>query len=196
MSEPVPSPVQALERFREYLCLLARLHVDARLRPKLDPSDVVQQTLLEAHQKQAQFRGSTEAEQAAWLRQMLAHNLADAVRALGRARRDVDRERSLEAAVEQSSSRIEAWLAAEQSSPSQQAIRNEQLLALAEALAQLPEAQREAVVLHHLQGRSLAQLAAHLGRSESAAAGLLHRGLMKLRELMHETEDNHDTGPQ
>jgi RNA polymerase sigma-70 factor (ECF subfamily) len=188
MAEPAQAPVQALERYREYLCLLARLHLDARLRPKLDPSDVVQQTLLEAHQKQQQFRGTTEAEQAAWLRRMLAHNLADAVRALGQAKRDVARERPLDAAVQRSSAQIQAWLLAEQSSPSEQAIKNEQLLRLAEALPQLPEGQREAVVLHHLQGQSLASIAAHLGRSESATAGLLHRGLKKLRELLHEKE--------
>jgi RNA polymerase sigma-70 factor (ECF subfamily) len=83
---------------------------------------------------------------------------------------------------------LEAWLASEQSSPSERAEKNEQLLRLAEALEQLPEAQREAVVLHHLRGLSLAELASHLGRSEGAAAGLLHRGIKRLRELLHDLE--------
>src|SRR5438093_728396 len=91
----------ALERFREYLRLLARTHIGHQLKGKLDPSDVVQQTLLEAHRKRNQFRGQTDAELAAWLRQMLAYSLADAIRALGRAKRDVSRERSLEAAIDQ-----------------------------------------------------------------------------------------------
>jgi RNA polymerase sigma-70 factor, ECF subfamily len=177
---------QALERYRAYLTVLARIHLAPHVRDKLDPSDVVQQTLFEAHQKRHQFRGETDGQRAAWLRQMLAHNLADAARAWGRAKRDVALERSLQADVDESGCRLEAWLAAEQSSPSQQAARNEQLLQLAEALNQLPEAQREAVVLHHLKGWTLAQLAGHLNRSEPAVAGLLHRGLKRLRELLGE----------
>ena len=114
-----------LEQFREYLRLLARLQFDPRQRGKLDPSDVVQQTLLEAYAKRHQFRGSTEGKWLAWLRQALAHNLADALRAFGQALRDVARERSLEAAVEASSRRLEVWLAANQSSPSQRTQRHE-----------------------------------------------------------------------
>jgi RNA polymerase sigma-70 factor (ECF subfamily) len=75
-------------------------------------------------------------------------------------------------------------LAGPLSSPSQQAARNEDLLRLADAVAQLPEAQREAVVLHHLQGCSLTETARRLGRTDAAVAGLLHRGLKRLRELM------------
>jgi RNA polymerase sigma-70 factor (ECF subfamily) len=177
-----------LERYRAYLALLARLHLADEFREKLDASDIVQQTLLEAHQKRDQFRGRTAAEEAAWLRQILAHNLADAVRALRRAKRDAALERSLDAALDASSCRLADWLAAEQSSPSQQAVKNEQLLHLAAALTQLPDAQREAIVRHHLQGWSLAALARHLDRSEPAVAGLLHRGLKRLRELLHEPE--------
>jgi RNA polymerase sigma-70 factor (ECF subfamily) len=179
---------QTLEHFRAYLSLLVRLHWDARLQGKFDPSDLVQQTLLEAYQKREQFQHGGDAELAAWLRKLLAHNLADVLRALGRAKRDVALERSLEAALGDSASRLEGWLAAEQSSPSQRAMKQEQLQRLAEALDQLPAPQREAVVLHHLQGMSLAGLAGHLGRSQASAAGLLRRGLAKLRELLHERE--------
>ena len=96
------------------------------------------------------------------------------------------RERSLEAALDQSSARLEAWLAAKQSSPSQRAERNEQALRLAAALAELPEAQREALVLQHWHGWSLAQIAEHLGRTPDAAAGLLKRGLQQLRTLLQD----------
>ena len=174
----------ALERFRHYLVLLARLHLGNQFQAKLDPSDMVQQTLLEACRKQHQFRGKSDAELAGWLRQMLAYCIADALRALGRAKRNAAQERSLEAALENSSLRLEAWLAADQSSPSQSAVRQEQLLHLAEALAQLPEDQRRAVELKHLQSYSVAAIAQYLGRSEMAVGGLLRRGLTKLRELL------------
>jgi RNA polymerase sigma-70 factor (ECF subfamily) len=174
----------ALERFRDYLRLLARLRLPPQLRGKLDPSDVVQQTLLEAHKDRERFRGQTPAERAAWLRQILARNLANAVRDLGRDKRDVARERSLE----ESASRLEAWLAAEQSSPSVQAERNEEAVRLAQALAALPEAQREVVELRHCQGWSLAEISRHVGRSPSAEAGLLHRGLQQLRARLEERE--------
>jgi RNA polymerase sigma-70 factor (ECF subfamily) len=98
------------------------------------------------------------------------------------------RERSLEAALEESSARLEAWLAAEQSSPSERAVRTEQLRHLADGLAQLPEAQRTAVERHHLQGCPLADLAREMGRSKAAVAGLLHRGLTRLRDLMERRE--------
>src|SRR5262245_34352650 len=106
------------ERFREYLRLLAGLHLLPPWRERIDPSDLVQQTLLEAHAKRDQFRGQSAAEMAGWLRQMLAHNLADAVRAQSRAKRDAARERSLEAELNDSSARLNELLADGSPSPS------------------------------------------------------------------------------
>ncbi len=179
---------RSLERFRDYLRLLAGLQLSPKLRSKLDPSDVVQQTMLQAHQAFGQFRGTSEAELAGWLRQILARNLAAAVREMGRAKRHVGREQSLEAAVNESSARLEAFLADEQSSPSVRADRNERVLRLAVAVAELPEAQREAVTLHHLQGWPLAEVARHLDRTPAAVMGLLHRALKKLRNRLESLE--------
>src|SRR5437868_14810099 len=114
-----------LERCREYLRMLARLQLHPRLHGKLDASDVVQQTLLSAHANQEQFRGHTEAELLGWLRQILANHLAGAARSFAAGVRDVRRERSLEADLENSASRLDDWLAADQSSPTQRVMRHE-----------------------------------------------------------------------
>jgi RNA polymerase sigma-70 factor (ECF subfamily) len=177
-----------LEQYREYLGLLARLQLDPRLRGKVDLSGVVQQSLLEAHRAHGARAGGNGEINMAWLRQVLANNLRDEVRKFATQARDVRRERSLEAALDESSARLECYLAADQSSPSQQAMRNEQLLALANALAQLPADQREAVERHHLQGAALADVAGQMGRSKGAVALLIFRGLKKLRQLLGELE--------
>jgi RNA polymerase sigma-70 factor (ECF subfamily) len=176
------------DRFRSYLRLLAKMQLDDRLRRKMDPSDVVQKTMLQAHRALGEFRGNTDAERAAWLRQILVRNLAHAVRDFGRDKRNINRERFLDEAVNASSARLEAWLAAEHSSPSQKAQRNEDVLQLCEALEQLPESQREAVQLHYWEGCKLAEIAERMNRTPAAVAGLLKRGLRKLRELMREAE--------
>jgi RNA polymerase sigma-70 factor (ECF subfamily) len=183
MDQRRPDTHDNLERFRAYLVLLARMEVAPPLRDKVDLSGVVQQTLLEAHQGLARQpdRLRTEGETTAWLRSILSHNLADVLRKLGARKRDVHRERSLDAALDQSAERLEQWLAAEQSSPSQHAVFQEELARVAESLAALPEAQRRAIELHHLQGWPLARIAAELGLSKAAVAGLLHRGLKTLR---------------
>jgi RNA polymerase sigma-70 factor (ECF subfamily) len=182
---PLDDPLSPLERFRSYLLLLAQRHLADRA-GRLEASDLVQQTLLEAWRELDRFRGETAGQQAAWLRQILARNLADADRAQHRECRDVRRERSLEADLAGSSAQLAGWLAADGSSPSQRLDRHEQALCLAEALAQLPEAQREALVLQHWHGLTLAQIGERLDRTPVAVAGLLKRGLRRLRELLGE----------
>ena len=117
-----------LNRFRPYLQMLARLQVDEVLQAKLDDSDIVQQTLLEAHQSLPNYRGTTDQEKAVWLQRILTRNIADEIRKFRRGKRDVRLEQSLQAVVNESTMRIERWLASEEGSPSQCAMINEHLL--------------------------------------------------------------------
>jgi RNA polymerase sigma-70 factor (ECF subfamily) len=178
----------ALEPFRKYLKVLAELHLDRRLRGKLDPSDVVQQTLLRAHSALGDLREREPAVLAAWLRRILARTLADAVKHFERDKRDINLERSLEADIDRSASGFAAWLAADQTSPSGRAERNEELLRMVEALAQLPDLMREVVVLKHCQGLTLQQIGDQIGRSVPAVASLLRRGLEALRNQLKAEE--------
>jgi RNA polymerase sigma-70 factor (ECF subfamily) len=188
MATPAEPRRPPLERYRQYLRLLARLQMGPHLQAKLDPSDVAQETLLKAYQALDQFRGETEAELTAWLRQILANTLREVARHYGAAARDVGREQSLEQALEESSARLEQWLGTGEPGPEQVAERQERLLRLAEALAQLPADQRQAVELRHLQGYSVEAVSREMGRSETAVGGLLRRGVQKLRDQLREPE--------
>jgi RNA polymerase sigma-70 factor (ECF subfamily) len=118
------------------------------------------------------------------LREILAHTLTDQLRKFSR--EAGPHEWSLDAAIDQSSSRLEAILAADQSTPSQRAIRDEQLVRLADALAALPQDQRRAVELRYLQGLQTAEIARQLDRSVASVGGLLQRGLRRLRDSLEE----------
>jgi RNA polymerase sigma-70 factor (ECF subfamily) len=178
-------PRWQLDRYMPLVRVLARrIHLDARLRVQFDWSDLVSETLLRAHAGLNQFRGETEAELIGWLKEVLANTLRDKVRAQHARKRDINLELSLNAAVNESSARLEAFLAAEHSSPSFQAERHEMLLHLAEALEALPEDQRFVVMQRDLLGASIAEIARDLQRSEKSVAGLLLRGRRKLRDSL------------
>src|SRR5262249_21380956 len=129
------------------------------------------------------------AQQAAWLRRALANNLTDEIRRLGSRGKERVEEQSLEQALEASSARLEAWLAREESTPGRAAVHREQLAHLAEALLQLPDDQRLAVELHHLQCLSPADVGHRLHRRREAVAGLVFRGRKKLRRLLTEKRE-------
>ncbi len=169
-----------IDRYQAYLRLLARMQLPPRLWAKIGASDVVQQTLLEAHIAAGQYRGRSDGEWLAFLRQTLARNMTDLARLYSADKRDVARELDL------SSARLERVVATADSSPSQAAVKNERLLKLAEALARLPDDQRIAVELKHLQSWTVKQIADLTGKSETAIGGMLYRGIRKLRELMEE----------
>lgn len=175
-----------LADYRPYLAAMARIQIAARpwVAPKLDASDLVQQVLLKAHEARADFRGQSSGEVAAWLRQILSRTLANELRKYGQAKRDVGAELSVEAELDASSCRLEAWLAADQTSPSQRVINDERANALANALATLPEDQRDVILLKHCHGISLLDCAKRLNRTVPAVAGLLRRGLQELRQRL------------
>jgi RNA polymerase sigma-70 factor, ECF subfamily len=176
---------ELLELYRDYLALLVRLQIGRRLQGKVDPLDVVQDTFLSAHQNFAQFRGTTEAELVGWLRQILASRLADLMRRYhGAQRRDVRLERELIVDLDQSSRVLDEGLVAPGSTPSQQAVRREQAVLLAEALAQLPDDYREVIVLHHLEDLKFPEVARRMGRTVDSVKNLWIRALTRLRGLL------------
>jgi RNA polymerase sigma-70 factor (ECF subfamily) len=189
MPDPPSDSGAALEKYRRYLAFLARMNVEPRLNGKVDLSGIVQQTLLEAHQELARWKSLPSDEQMAFLRRILAHNIQDEVRKLKAGKRDVYREQSLEQAFENSSLRLMNWVAVDASCPSMKMNKAERALQLAAALERLPEAQREALVLQHWEGRSLAEIASHMQRTPAAVAGLLKRGLRQLRDELSNSSD-------
>jgi RNA polymerase sigma-70 factor (ECF subfamily) len=176
--------LRPIDQYREYLLILARLQMDACLRGIIDASDLVQETLLKAHQCRDQFRGRSEGERAAWLRTILAGTMIDTVRKFSRESDRRDSARELELALGESSCRLEALLAADQSSPSERFQHHEQLMRLSVAMARLPADQRQAVELRHIQELPIAEIGRLMGRSTAAVGGLLQRGMKALRELM------------
>jgi len=172
----------SLDGFRSYLRLLANMQLDKRLRGKVDASDIVQQTMLQAYKAREQFQGNNDAQRAAWLRQILARNLMHATRDMTRDKRDVRREKSMHASIDQSSLRLEGLLANNDLSPSAKVSRGEQLLLIANAVENLPEPQRDALLMHYLEQKSMPEIAAQMDRTRGSVAGLVRRALESLRE--------------
>jgi RNA polymerase sigma-70 factor (ECF subfamily) len=178
---------QLLTAYRNYLRLLARTGIDASLRGKADPSDLVQEALLKAHRHFGQFRGQTEAELAVWLRQILARCLADLVRRYrSAAARRVGRERSLEDVLGGSSQALGRLVADPGASPSESAQRREMSVVLADALAELTADHREVLVLRSIEELDWAEVARIMGRSPGAVRMLWARALKQLRPLIEE----------
>jgi len=178
-----------LELYRRYLALLARVQIGQRLQGKVDASDVVQETFLEAHRGFAGFRGSSEGELLCWLRQILAARLADMLRRfLGTQGRDVRLEREIAEDFDRSSILLDRGLVAPQSSPSQQVARREQSVLLANALGELPDDYREVIALRHLEGLTFPAVAQRMGRSLDSVEKLWMRALVRLRKLLGDPE--------
>lgn len=175
-----------LHEYRDYLYLLAKRRLVGRLRARVDASDLVQQTLLEAQRDLRGFRGSSEDELVAWLGKILQNNVYQTIqRHVIAKKRSANKERSLDETGPDRQA-LANYLAADWSSPSQRAMRGEAAIRLAQAIGQLPPDQQEAVRLRHLEGHTLREIAGEMKRSELAVAGLIKRGLQRLREIFHE----------
>ena len=174
-----------LELYRNYLRLLARLQLGRQLRGKADPSDLVQEAFLAAQRTFANFRGTSERELVDWLRQILASKLVDLARRYLRAgRRDVRLERQLAHDLDGSSRALGESLLAQESSPSERAARRDRAVLLADAIKSLPADYGEVIILRHLEGLPLADVAARMGRSVDSVKKLWVRGIARLRAVL------------
>ena len=181
MQQSGPTEKWQPEKYRPLLVLLARIQLGPDLQQKLDSSDVAQDALLQSHRSLADFRGQTEGEFVAWLRRILARSVAQEIRKYSRDKRDIRLERSLEQAFAESSARLEVWLESELDPPGDKALRQEQLIRLAESLGRVSDDHRTAIELRYLHGLSLPQVAERMQRTRASVAGLLRRGLKALR---------------
>lgn len=187
-------PIDKLETYRGYLRSLAELQLNPRLQSKEDASDVVQLTLLQAHQDLPTFRGKTDAALRAWLKTILDHQIINLVKRYKTKKRDHQRELSIDQQLQQSTACLAALLQVDQSSPSQQLMKNELIEQLVVSLGNLLEEERIAIILKHVHGWRVARIAEYLGRTEDGVGGLLRRGLRKLRsEFPFDDSSKHES---
>lgn len=179
--------------YESYLILITRARLGAGLRRKVDPADIVQATFLDAHHQFKTFRGTTEAELTAWLRAILAGQIALVTRRfLGTSARDIRLERQIERDLADSTHLLEMQLIAPDSTPSHRAVRREQAVLLAEALTHLPETYREVIVLRHVEGLSFVEVATRMNKTHDSVQKLWVRSLAKLREALEKAGIGND----
>lgn len=185
-----PAREQLFDRYRQYLWFLAQAQLGRYLRGRCDPSDLVQQTLLEAHRDFAGFVGNHEVELLAWLRRILAHNLVNEARYQGAQQRAVSREVSLEkvqTGLDHSSMMLGNFLATAEPSPSHLATQREAAVQLADTLARLPQDYQTVLLLRIFEGLSAEEVAQRMDRSAGAVRMLQLRALTALRAELKET---------
>ena len=177
-----------LQHYENYLRLLAVTHLDDQIRGRLSPSDVVQETMLDAHCDFEKFRGNSDREFFSWLRKILVNNLARAVEQhVLTAKRDVRREVSriqINASLDRSTSRLAAMLADSSPSPDSDLSTQEQLVQLANALTEIPSDYRDVIVWRHLEGVPFSVIADRMQRSSGATRMLWLRAIEQLRQKM------------
>jgi RNA polymerase sigma-70 factor (ECF subfamily) len=170
-----------LAECRSYLLVLARVQLQGRLKAKIDASDIVQQTLLDAHKGFPQFRGQTPAEWLAWLRQILKNNLLNAARDYQTVKRQASREVPIASFDGSSGGVALSQISGQGETPSQLVLRKERELLLADALERLSPEHREVIILRNLQRLSFEEVAQQMHRSRPACQMLWMRAIEKLR---------------
>ena len=179
---------ELFDRCRNYVALLARVHIESWLQAKVDPSDLVQQTLLEAYRGLDGFQGQTEGEWLAWIKQILKHNATDYIRSYkGTAKRRIQREVPMEA-PRHGSSLFRIDPSAPGDTPSQLVMQHENEIQLAEAVSRLAEDHQQVILLRNVQRMSFNEVAERMGRSRPAVQMLWLRALKKLKDLLHDVE--------
>ena len=177
-----------LSLYRSYLRLLARTQVGAKLRTRVDASDLVQETLFQAFVSYEQFRGTTEKELLAWLRKILQSQLLQFLRTHSAAQRDFKLDRAIEVGTETSSLRLKSELAAAIETPSEQAIKREAEVLLSDAIERLPSDYRDVIALHHIEGLKFADVATRMNKTPAAAQRMWIRALQKLRSILKQND--------
>jgi len=183
---------ELLQLYRNYLTILATTQLDRRLQRRMNPSDLVQETMLAAHRDFEGFHGGSEAELLAWLRQILVNALRTAIDTHFNAqKRDMRREVSIEQvsqALDKSVVNFGNVLADRGSSPSEPMRRRERAVELADQLAKLRPEYRDVIVLRNLQGLSFAEIAERLERKSGTVRMLWLRAMDKFKESYSEFE--------
>ncbi|MBX3443570.1 MAG: sigma-70 family RNA polymerase sigma factor [Planctomyces sp.] len=173
---------------RNYIALVARAQVESWMRTKVDASDLVQQTLLEAYRGFQNFQGRSEGEWLAWLRQILTHNAQDFIRQLRTEKRGGGAiERSLSPGDDSGSFFAEP--AADEATPSQLVSAREREIAVADAIARLSPDHQEVIILRNLQRLPFEEIAERMGRTRPAVQMLWTRAIQKLEQLLASGED-------
>lgn len=180
---------ELLEGCRNYVKLMARSQVETWMNAKVDASDLVQQTLLEAYQGLASFEGDSEAEWYAWIKQILAHNTQDFIRQFRTAKRDAKKEVRLNSQRD-ADSVPQMDLSAQLQTPSQLMIQDEREFELANAIAQLNKDYQEVIQLRNLQRLPFDEVAERMGRSRGAVQMLWARALKQLQEILSQSTND------
>lgn len=176
-----------LQLYQNYLAVLATTQLDQRLRRRMSTSDLVQETMLAAHRDFGQFRGTSEGELMAWLRQILSHCLSHAIeKNVYAQKRDIRREVALDHVakrLDDSMARLSQMVTDKAASPSEVMMRGELAAELSDQLSKLKESYRDVIVYRNLQGLPFDEIAERMEIKSGAARMLWVRAIARFKEI-------------